>query len=105
MLLPNLGWTAGGVGGGAAMLGYLGRPKDSSASKTFWIYEVLPALWNFSAQFQLETVELSFFHQVLHTSCETFPVTSQMFPLFMDHNLEVTTVQVLISLELQFGIK
>lgn len=23
------------------MLGHLGHPKDSSASKTFWVYEVL----------------------------------------------------------------
>jgi len=76
---PRLGWTADGVGGGTAMLGNLGCPKDSSTSKTFWIYEVLPTLWNSSAQFQLEVVELSFFHQVLHTNCESLAMASQIF--------------------------
>lgn len=79
MLSPSLGWTAGGVGGGAATWGNLGHPKDSSASKPFWIYELLPTLWNFSAQFQMEMVELSFFHQVLHIRCETFAMASHIF--------------------------
>lgn len=75
ILSPSLGWTADGVGGGAAMLGNLGHLNDN----IFWIYELLPTRWNFPTQIQLEMVELSFFHEVLHTRCETFAMTSQIF--------------------------
>lgn len=57
------------------MLGNLGHPNDN----IFWIYELLPTRWNFPTQIQLEMVELSFFHEVLHTRCETFAMTSQIF--------------------------
>lgn len=70
--------TAGGIGRGAACWAVWHKPgsKGKSASKTFWICEPPPTLGNFSAQFQLEMVELSFFHAVLHSRCETSAMAS-----------------------------